>query len=221
MLLHTMAPPFLVVDHAVQYFHYQWNCGVQPSLTLKTSADGSIEISTTVRSPIPDRPFHQQSHCSKSGQTSRARRRTKREQSFHQAAEVEVAIMQPHLVSNNKSNMEVLPKSLEEKAVQVNQSNENEEELSTNVSEILDAEVKVVVASELEKCRDHNLELCNKIELCDREIEKKEHLIRKLELEVSNLKFKAFKPPRKLSFANVQCTDIPPSFHRQASGHPV
>ena len=109
-----MAPPFLVVDHAVQYFHYQWNCGVQPSLTLKTSADGSIEISTTVRSSIPDRPFLQQSHCSKSGQTSRARRRTKREQSFHQAAEVEVAIMQPHLVSNNKSNMEVLPKSLEQ-----------------------------------------------------------------------------------------------------------
>ena len=46
----------------------------------------------------------------------------------------------------------------------------------------------------------------------DKEIEKKEHFIKKLELEISNLKFKAFKPPRKLSFANVQRTDIPPSY---------
>ena len=107
---------------------------------------------------------------------------------------------------------------IEERLVQVNQSNENAEELTlieseeidTN-AEIADADVKVIEA-ELEKYRNQNLELSNRIEYCDQEIEKKAHLIKKLELEISNLKFKAFKPPRKLSFANVQRTDIPPSY---------
>ena len=205
------------MDHALQYFHFQWNCGVQPSLTLKTLVDGSIEVSTTVRSSMPDRPFLQQRHCNRSGQSSRDRRRTSREQSRHQEAEVEVVKMQP--VSNNK-NAEMFPNTLEEQSVGVHQINENAEELSLDVSEFMDTDVKVIEA-ELEKCRAQNLELCNKIASCDREIEKKEHFIRKLELEVSDLKFKSFKPPRKLSFANVQRTDIPPSFHRQGSGRPV
>ena len=213
MTFHTMAPPFLVVDHAIQYFHCQWNCGVQPSLSLKTLVDGSIEVSTTVKSSMSDHPFLQHRHCSQSGQSSRARRRTSREQSRHQAAENEVAILQP--VSNN-NNVEVLQNPIEEQLVQVNQSNENAEELTlieseidTN-AEIADADVKVIEA-ELEKYRNQNLELSNRIEYCDQEIEKKAHLIKKLELEISNLKFKAFKPPRKLSFANVHRTDIPPS----------
>ena len=61
-------------------------------------------------------------------------------------------------------------------------------------------------------CRNLNKELASRIEAFEFEIEKKVHQFRKLELDVSKLKFSSFKPPKKLSIANVQRTDIPPSF---------
>ena len=65
---------------------------------------------------------------------------------------------------------------------------------------------------EFVNCRSLNEELTSKIGAFELEIQKKEHKIRKLELDVSKLKFSSFKPPKKLSIANVQRTDIPPSF---------
>ena len=204
-----MSCQYLVVDHAMEYFYYQWNCGAQPCLTLKTLSDGTFEVSTTVSSSITAENMFLRKrkledtprNCSKSGQSSRARRRAAR----HPAAKVE--LLQP--VSNNNNVDEILSNSLEDRPVQIQLEN-HEPEVSKTDCEVMDTKVDVIEA-ELEICRNQNSVLTCRIEALNREIEKKERQIKKLELEVSTLKFKSFKPPRKLSFANVQFTDIPPS----------
>ena len=139
-------------------------------------------------------------NCSKSGQSSRARRRAAR----HQAAKVD--LLQPVSINNNVD--EILTNSIEDRPVQIQLENP-EPEVSKTECEVMDTNVDFL--EELEICRNQNSVLTSSIEAFNREIEKKERQIQKLELEVSTLKFKSFKPPRKLSFANVQFTDIPPS----------
>ena len=198
-----MDRPFLVVNHAVEYFYYQWNCGVQPCLTIKTQENGSILVSTTVSSEIPaDPPFlpFQQTrrHCS--GHGSRARRREVRNKTPHRSGDDDV--MQP--VTNNNNDTGIASNFSTDQSVQV------EQELMVNDA-TLETEHNMHTEEELEKCRNMNTELTSQIEACQLEIERKLHQIRKLELEVSNLKFSSFKPPKKLSIANVERTDIPPS----------
>ena len=202
-----MGHPFLVVNHAIEYFYYQWNCGVQPCLTIKTQENGSILVSTTVSSEIPaDPPFlpfqrrfeQNRRHCS--GHGSRARRREVRNQTPHRSAEEDV--MQP--VTNYNNDTGITSNSFTDQSVQV------EQELMVNDATI-ETEHDMHTEEELGKCRKMNIELTSQIEACQLEIERKLHQIRKLELEVSNLKSSSFKPPKKLSIANVERTDIPPS----------
>ena len=191
-------------------FNLQWNCGVQPCLTIKTQENGSIIVSMTVSSEIPAEPqflpfqrrFEQtRRHCSQSGHGSRARRREVRNQTPHRSAEEDV--MQPVTNSNNDT---ASSNSFTDQSVQVDQ-----ELMVNDATKSLETEHNMYADEELEKCRTMNSELTSQIEVCQLEIERKLHQIRKLELEVSSLKFSSFKPPRKLCIANVQSTDIPPS----------
>ena len=138
-----MSCQYLVVDHAMEYFYYQWNCGAQPCLTLKTLSDGTIEVSTTVSSSITAENMflHKRKledtprNCSKSGQSSRARRRAAR----HQAAKVD--LLQPVSINNNVD--EILTNSIEDRPVQIQLENP-EPEVSKTECEVMDTKVDVM-----------------------------------------------------------------------------
>ena len=154
-----MDRPFLVVNHAVEYFYYQWNCGVQPCLTIKTQENGSILVSTTVSSEIPAEPpflpfqrrFEQtRRHCSQSGHGSRARRREVRNQVPNRSAEED--LMPP--VTNNNNDTGATSKSFTDQSVQV------EQELMVNeATKSLETEHNMHTKEELEKYRNMNTEL--------------------------------------------------------------
>ena len=146
-------------------------------------------------------------HCSRSGQSPRARRRAAR----NQYAENDESLPVHSELATNMNNIdaEKLLSPIEDQSAQVELEIEDQQLLVNDAS---NSQPKVNAEEELVHCRSLNKELTRRIEAFELEIEKKVHQIRKLELDVSKLKFSSFKPPKKLSIANVQRTDVPPSF---------
>ena len=89
-----MAPPYFIIESAVQHYLYLWHCGLCPQLKLNTNENGTVSINSSV-SFIP---FLQQNHVpprrrrqrKRSGQASRRRRQEERTPITHSDREIAV-----------------------------------------------------------------------------------------------------------------------------------
>lgn len=184
----------------VAKFNQLAGSGVNSCLNLNNS-NGKLYVTLSAEVhelPLPGSLHSVPSYCKKM-QPSRVRRRKRRE-ALRKATEVNLELNANNTENVSSNDSQVLD-SHDEISQSLNENHEPSIELKHGNAE-----------EELVNCRSVNEELTSKIGAFELEIQKKEHKIRKLELDVSKLEFSSFKPPKKLSIANVQRTDIPPSF---------
>ena len=99
----AQANPSTIVEHAVHYFMHLWQCGLQPSLSLKTLPNGIVCASSSVYSN-PQAVTFQNGKTNlkhRSGQRSRTRRKQKRNLS---SPSVPVAVVTDSPETDTKSN---------------------------------------------------------------------------------------------------------------------
>ena len=97
-----MAQPICVIDHFVRLFLSQWQCGLQPNLSLQTESNGvisvSFDVSTSLPTPIIEEVNDCRSNRKRSGRGSRSRRRKRRSQASSNSHQI--AADQDELLSN-------------------------------------------------------------------------------------------------------------------------
>ena len=100
-----MAQPMCVIEHFVRLFLGQWQCGLQPNLSLNTESDGVISVtfdmSTSIHTPIIEEVNGCRSNRRRSGFGSRSLRRKRRSQTSNNSHQV--AADQEEILSNGSS----------------------------------------------------------------------------------------------------------------------
>ena len=186
-MAHSM---FALIDQAVRQFYEQWSYGCQPSVVIETQSNGDIKIINKVAAPlaVTQSQQHHPKRRHRSGRASRLRRRESRDQ----------------VHSEGSLSAEQLPDT---------QPNEEIIELhdqSTNPESVQAIEIRK--PGEID---EYQAEIRKCIDMLEKEIVKKDELIFKLQLNISDLKFQmesnSIKSVMNLTVQRACSVDIPPT----------